>query len=89
MHVGTRRNVHDVRIDDPDRVRFGVEHLAERRRVPVDPAPGRRRERGSQLLRVDLVDEAACVSLLYGADVHIVPKEHLPSGDAVAAQFRS
>ncbi|MEM9379333.1 MAG: hypothetical protein AAGB93_05225 [Planctomycetota bacterium] len=37
----------------------------------------------------DLVDEAACVSLLYGADVHVVPKEHLPSGNAVAAQFRS
>jgi hypothetical protein len=38
--------------------------------------------------RGDLVDEAVCMALLHGADVYVVPKEALPAGDAVAAQFR-
>ncbi|MEM9802823.1 MAG: hypothetical protein AAGA20_21035 [Planctomycetota bacterium] len=37
----------------------------------------------------DLVDEAACMALQYGADVYVVAKDDLPAGDSVAAQFRS
>lgn len=37
----------------------------------------------------DLLDEAACVALLHGADVHVVAGTEMPNGSDVAALIRS
>jgi len=37
----------------------------------------------------DLLDEAACVARLHGADVYVVPHEEMPEGEVVAAALRS